>query len=174
VDFLQKHTQLVVSQPRLLQQVLLAKMQYLQVRLDYCHGRSTEDAGDVDQSSSAGASSCAPAATASSATAASAVLSCAPEAITSSTAAATGSVLPCGAGGLALQLRQELLDSGGWTTTSSWLPHYVPHAFVALFDGLRWQHLLHTRKTTRQEKGTRTTGYLTTLVKTTYLLRRGL
>jgi hypothetical protein len=31
VDFLQKHTQLVVSQHRLLQQVLLAKMQYLQV-----------------------------------------------------------------------------------------------------------------------------------------------
>jgi hypothetical protein len=30
VDFLQKHTQLVVSQPRLLQQVLLGKMQYLQ------------------------------------------------------------------------------------------------------------------------------------------------
>jgi hypothetical protein len=27
VDFLQKHTQLVVSQPRLLQQVLLGKMQ---------------------------------------------------------------------------------------------------------------------------------------------------
>jgi hypothetical protein len=31
VDFLQKHTQLVVSQPRLLQQVLLGKSQYLQV-----------------------------------------------------------------------------------------------------------------------------------------------
>jgi hypothetical protein len=31
VDFLQKHTQLVVSQPQLLQQVLLGKMQYLQV-----------------------------------------------------------------------------------------------------------------------------------------------
>jgi hypothetical protein len=31
VDFLQKHTQLVVSQPRLPQQVLLRKMQYLQV-----------------------------------------------------------------------------------------------------------------------------------------------
>jgi hypothetical protein len=30
VDFLQKHTQLVVSQPRLLQEVLLGKMQYLQ------------------------------------------------------------------------------------------------------------------------------------------------
>jgi hypothetical protein len=30
VDFLQKHIQLVVSQTRLLQQVLLGKMQYLQ------------------------------------------------------------------------------------------------------------------------------------------------
>jgi hypothetical protein len=30
VDFLQKHTQLIVSQPRLLQQVLLGKTQYLQ------------------------------------------------------------------------------------------------------------------------------------------------
>jgi hypothetical protein len=54
VDFLQKHTQLVVSQHRLLQQVLLAKMQYLQVRPDYCHGRGTEDAGDVDQSTLGG------------------------------------------------------------------------------------------------------------------------
>jgi hypothetical protein len=54
VDFLQKHTQLVVSQPRLLQQVLLGKMQYLQVRPDYCHGRGTEDAGDVDQSTLGG------------------------------------------------------------------------------------------------------------------------
>jgi hypothetical protein len=48
VDFLQKHTQLVVSRHRLLQQVLLAKMQYLQVRTDYCHGRSAKDAGDID------------------------------------------------------------------------------------------------------------------------------
>jgi hypothetical protein len=49
VDFLQKHTQLVVSQPRLLQQVLLVKLEYLQVRPDYCHGRCTNDAGDVNQ-----------------------------------------------------------------------------------------------------------------------------
>jgi hypothetical protein len=54
VDFLQKHTQLVVSQPRLLQQVLLAKMRYLQVRPDYCHGRGTKDAGDIDQSTLGG------------------------------------------------------------------------------------------------------------------------
>jgi hypothetical protein len=50
VDFLQKHTQLIVSQPRLLQHVLLAKMRYLQVRPDYCHGRGAKDAGDIDQS----------------------------------------------------------------------------------------------------------------------------
>jgi hypothetical protein len=54
VDFLQKHTQLVVSQPRLLQQVPLGKMRYLQFRPDYCHGRGTEDAGDVDQSTLGG------------------------------------------------------------------------------------------------------------------------
>jgi hypothetical protein len=48
---------------------------------------------------SAGASSCAPAATASSVMAVGAAPSCVPEAITSSTAAATGSVLPYGAGG---------------------------------------------------------------------------
>jgi hypothetical protein len=39
--------------------------------------------------------------------------------------------------GLALQLRYEPFDSGGWTTTSSGLPHCVPLAFVARFDGLR-------------------------------------
>jgi hypothetical protein len=54
VDFLQKHTQLVVSQHRLLQQVLLAKMQYLQVRPDYCHGLGAKDAGDIDQSTLGG------------------------------------------------------------------------------------------------------------------------
>jgi hypothetical protein len=54
VDFLQKYTQLVVSQPRLLQQVLLAKMEYSQVRPDYCHGRCTEDAGDINQSTLGG------------------------------------------------------------------------------------------------------------------------
>jgi hypothetical protein len=45
---------LVVSQPRLLQQVLLGKMQYLQVRPDNCHGRGTEDAGNVYQSTLGG------------------------------------------------------------------------------------------------------------------------
>jgi hypothetical protein len=61
----------------------------------------------------------------------------------------------------------------GWTTTSGWLPHCVPYAFVALLDGLRWRHLLHTRTTTHQQ-GYSCDGYSTTLVKTSYLLRRGL
>jgi hypothetical protein len=74
--------------------------------------------------------------------------------------------------GLALQLRQDLLNSGGWTTTFSWLPHCVPHAFVALFDGLRWRHLLHIRETTHQQAYSYN-GYSTTLLKTTYLLRCG-
>jgi hypothetical protein len=47
VDFLQKHTQLVVSQLRLLHQVLLGKVQYLQAGPDYRHGRGTEDAGNI-------------------------------------------------------------------------------------------------------------------------------
>jgi hypothetical protein len=74
--------------------------------------------------------------------------------------------------GLALQLRQELLDSGGWTTTSGRLPHCVPFAFVALLDELRWRHLLHTRKTTHQQAYSYD-GYSTTLVTTSHLLRRG-
>jgi hypothetical protein len=54
VDFLQKHSQMVVSQHQLLQQVLLGRTRYLQVRPDNCHGRSTEDAGDIDQSTLGG------------------------------------------------------------------------------------------------------------------------
>jgi hypothetical protein len=75
--------------------------------------------------------------------------------------------------GLALQLRQKFFNSGGWTTASSRFPHCIPHTLVALFDGLCWRHLLHTRKTTRQQKYSND-GYLTTLLKTIYLLRRGL
>jgi hypothetical protein len=103
----------------------------------------------------------------------------APAATASSTAAAAGAVLFCGfraplwSRGLALQLRQDLLNSGGWTTTSGWLPHCVPHAFVALFDGLRQRHLLHARQTTHQQ-GCLCDGYSTTLVKASYLLRHGL
>jgi hypothetical protein len=45
---------LVVSQARLLQQILLGKMKYLQARPDYRHGRGTEDAGNVYQSTLGG------------------------------------------------------------------------------------------------------------------------
>jgi hypothetical protein len=53
--------------------------------------------------------------------------------------------------GLALQLRYDFFNSGGWATTPSQLPHCVPLAFVALIDGLRRWHLLHTRKTSHQQ-----------------------
>jgi hypothetical protein len=86
---------LVVSQARLLQQILLGKMQYLQARPDYRHGRGTEVLAMSTSPPSAGASSCTSAAAASStATVAGAAPSCAPAATTSSTAGAAGSVLP--------------------------------------------------------------------------------
>jgi hypothetical protein len=75
--------------------------------------------------------------------------------------------------GLALQLRYEFFNSGGWATTPSRLPHCVPLAFVALLDGLRRRHLLHTREISHQQVYSYD-GYSTTLVKTSYLLRRDL
>jgi hypothetical protein len=75
--------------------------------------------------------------------------------------------------GPALQLRYEFFNSGGWATTPSRLPHCVPLTFVALLDGLRWRHLLHTWKISHQQVYSHD-GYSTTLVKTTYLLRRDL
>jgi hypothetical protein len=44
--------------------------------------------------------------------------------------------------GLALHLRQEFFDSGGWATTPSGFPHRVPLAFVALISGLHRRQLL--------------------------------
>jgi hypothetical protein len=75
--------------------------------------------------------------------------------------------------GLALQLRQEFFDSGGWTSVSSRFPHRVPHALVAFFDRLRWRHLLYTKGDYSSAMYS-TTGYSTTLFKITYLRRRGL
>jgi hypothetical protein len=75
--------------------------------------------------------------------------------------------------GLALQLRYEFFNSGGWATNPSRLPHCVPLAFVALLDGLRRRHLLHTRKISHQQVNLHD-GYPTTLVRTSYLLRRDL
>jgi hypothetical protein len=57
--------------------------------------------------------------------------------------------------GLALHLRQELLDNGGWATTPSWFPHCVPLAFVALISGLRRRYLLQVRKLSRQQVNSR-------------------
>jgi hypothetical protein len=57
--------------------------------------------------------------------------------------------------GLALQLRQELFNSGGWATTPSGFPHRVPLAFVALISGLCRRHLLQARKFSRQQVNSR-------------------
>jgi hypothetical protein len=75
--------------------------------------------------------------------------------------------------GLALHLHQELLDSGGWAATSSGFPHRVPPAFVALLDGLGRRYLLQARKLHHQHMYSRHRKS-TTLLKTAYLLRRGL
>jgi hypothetical protein len=94
---------------------------------------------------SAGASSCASAAAASSAvTAVGAALSCA-------------SAAPCSPEeqGLALYLRQEIFNSGGWATTPSGLPHRVPLAFIALINGLRRRQLLQARKLLHQQVNSR-------------------
>jgi hypothetical protein len=78
--------------------------------------------------------------------------------------------------GLALQLRYELLNSGGWATTPSWLPHCIPLAFVALISGLRWRHFLQAKEawSSANELDRRVLDYSTTLLKMTYLFRRGL
>jgi hypothetical protein len=48
--------------------------------------------------------------------------------------------------GLALHLRQELFDSGGWATTPSGFPHRVPLTFVALINGLRRRQFLQSKE----------------------------
>jgi hypothetical protein len=75
--------------------------------------------------------------------------------------------------GLALHLRQEFFNSGGWATTPSGLPHRIPLAFVALINGLRRWQLLQTRKLSRQHINSRHE-YSITSVKTAYLLGFGL
>jgi hypothetical protein len=149
-------------------------MQYLQAGPDYCHGRGTEDAGNVYQSTLGGRlllRPCSRRLLCSNGGRRSALLhSCSHHLFNGG---GYGLRAPLWSRGLTLQLRQELLDGGGWTTTSSGLPHRVLLAFVALLDGLRWRHLLHIRKTTHQQVYSHDE-YSTTLVKTTYLLRRGL
>jgi hypothetical protein len=149
-------------------------MQYLQVRPDYRHGRGTEDAGNVYQSTLGGRLLLPPCGYR---------LLCINGGRRSALLRSCSHHLFNGGGyglrallwsrGLALQLRQELLDSGSWITNSDRLPHCIPSAVVALLDGLRWRHLLHTRKTTHQQ-GCSHDEYSTTLVKTSYLLRCGL
>jgi hypothetical protein len=57
--------------------------------------------------------------------------------------------------GLALHLRQELFDIGGWAMTPSRFPHHIPLAFVALINGLRRRHLLQARKLSCQHINSR-------------------
>jgi hypothetical protein len=75
--------------------------------------------------------------------------------------------------GLALHLRQEFFDSGGWATTPSGLPHRVPLAFIALINGLRRRQLLQARKPLHQQVNSRHQ-YSTTLLGMAYLLGHGL
>jgi hypothetical protein len=112
-------------------------------------------------------------ATASSATAVGAVLSCAPEATTSSTAAATGSVLPCGAGGWRSSCAKSSSTVGAGLRLPAGSPtvSYTPSSpsstgSVGGTSCIKGRLLI--------SNGTRTMGYSTTLVKTSYLLRRGL
>jgi hypothetical protein len=150
------------------------KAWYLQVRPDDSHGRSTEDAGNINQSTLGRRLF---------------LRLFGYRLLHGGSGRRRRLLRPCGfhlsngggcgysallwSRGLALQLRQEFFDSGGWTSASSRFPHRVPHAFVALFDGLRWRHLLHTKDDYLSTTYS-TTGYLTTLFKITYLRRRGL
>jgi hypothetical protein len=147
---------------------------YLQARPDDGHGRSTEDAGDIYQSTLGGRL----------------LLRLFDYCLLHggggrrtftfrsrghhlSNGGGRGSSALCGSRGLALQLRQEFLDSGGWTSASSRFSHQAPLTFVALFDGLRWRHLLHTKEDYLSAMYSNS-GYSTTLIKMTYLRRRGL
>jgi hypothetical protein len=56
---------------------------------------------------------------------------------------------------LALHLRQELFDSGGWATTPSEFPHRVPLAFIALINELRRRQFLQARKLSHQQVNSR-------------------
>jgi hypothetical protein len=140
---------------RLPHQVLLGENQHLQAQPDYRHGWGAEDTGDVDQSRLGRRL----------------LLRLCCRCLFSSSS--SGFRAPLSNRGLALHLRQKLFDSGGWAATTSDLPHRVPDAFVALFNGLGRRHLLQARKLHHQHMNSRHQ-YSTTLLKTTYLLGRGL
>jgi hypothetical protein len=70
--------------------------------------------------------------------------------------------------GLALHLRQEFFNSGGWATTPSGFPHRIPLAFVSLINGFRRRQLLQARKLLHQQVNSRHK-CSTTLLETAYL-----
>jgi hypothetical protein len=136
--------------------VLLGKDQHLQARSDHHHSWGAKDTGDVDQSCLGRRL----------------FMHLGSRCLFSSSGG--GFCAPLSNRGLALHLRQKFLHGGGWATTSpSRLPHGVPIAFDALFNGVGRRHLLQSRVLRRQHTRSRH-GYSTTLVKTTYLLGRGL
>jgi hypothetical protein len=135
---------------------LLGKDQHLQARSDHRHGWGAKDTGDVDQSCLGRRL----------------FLCLSSRCLFSSSSGRF--CAPLSNRGLALQLRQELFYGRGWAmTTPSWLPHCVPIAFVTLLNRVGRRHLLQARKLRRQHKTSRHK-YSTTLLKTAYLLGRGL
>jgi hypothetical protein len=113
--------------------VLLGKDHHLQVRPDYRHGWGTEDAGNVDQSSLGRRL----------------LLCLGSRRLLCDNSGRRSTLLS--KRGLAQQLLQELLHGGGWAmTTPSWLPHYIPIAFVTLLNGVGRRHLLQAREFRRQ------------------------
>jgi hypothetical protein len=136
-------------------------MQYLQAGQDYRHGRGTEDAGNIHQSTLGGRlllRPCSRCLLCSNGGRRSALLrSCSHHLFNG------GSVLPCGAGGWHSNCAKSS-STVGLDYDFQRAPHRVPLAFVALLDGLRWWHLLHPRKTTHQQVYS-LDGYSTTLVK---------
>jgi hypothetical protein len=150
------------------------KAWYLQVRPDDSHGRSAEDAGDINQSTLGGRL----------------FLRLFDYRLPHGGGGRRRSLLrPYGfhlfngggrgysahlrSKGLALQLRQKFFDSRGWTSAPSWFPHCGPHALIAFLHGLRWRPLLK-KKEEYSSTMYSTSGNSTTLLKITYFRRRGL
>jgi hypothetical protein len=155
VDFLQSTQAGCQPSTTTKSNVLLGKDEHLQARPDYRHGWGAEDAGNVDQSSLGRRF----------------LLRLSSRCLFSDSSGRF--YAPLNNWGLARQLRQELLHSGGWaTTTPSWLPHRIPVAFISLLYGIGRRNLLqviefHRQHTTPRHK------YSSTLLKEAYLLRCG-
>jgi hypothetical protein len=156
VDFLQSTQAGCQLSTTTTSNVLLGKDQYLQARPDHRHGWGAEDTGDVDQSRLGKRL----------------LLRFSSRSLFSGSSGRL--CAPLSNWGLVLQLCQKLFYGGGWAaTTPSWLPHCVPIAFVSLLNGVGRRHLLQSRELRRQHTRSRHE-YSTTLVKTSYLLGRGL